>query len=239
MHAGTSPVTAKAFSIGEAVRFGWRTTWGNLWLWLGILAIVFAIESVPDIVSAALGENALLLQGLIGLLFFILSMVVQLGLIRVALQFVSGRKPRVADLFSESRHLLRYLGATILYALIFFGGLFLLIVPGVIWAIMFQFAPYLIIDRGLGPIAALKKSAELTRGARWNLFVFGLVLMGINLAGMLALLVGMLVTIPLALLATGYVYRTLLARAEGSTGDASPAPAGVSISGAPPAQPPG
>ncbi|MEA3324508.1 MAG: hypothetical protein U9Q37_05135 [Euryarchaeota archaeon] len=59
----------------------------------------------------------------------------------------------------------------ILYGFIVVGGLILLTIPGIIWAIKFQFFDYLIVDKGLGPIDALEKSSEITRGVKWDLFI--------------------------------------------------------------------
>ena len=52
-------------------------------------------------------------------------------------------------------------------------------------------------------------SGVLTEGVMWNLVLFWLMLAGINILGMLALGIGLIVTIPLSWLATAYVYRRL------------------------------
>jgi uncharacterized membrane protein len=49
----------------------------------------------------------------------------------------------------------------------------------------------------------------MTSGLTWQLFVYGLIVMGINILGFLALLVGMLWTIPTTQLATAYIYKHL------------------------------
>jgi uncharacterized membrane protein len=68
---------------------------------------------------------------------------------------------------------------------------------------------YVIVDRGLGPIDALKRSAAITHGARLALFGFAIVLMLLNIVGALALLIGLFVTIPISMVAMAYVYRKL------------------------------
>jgi uncharacterized membrane protein len=85
----------------------------------------------------------------------------------------------------------------------------LLIVPGVIWAIKYQFYGYLIIDKKMGVMEALKKSAEMTDGIKLDLFGLGLVLLGVIILGALVLGVGLLAAIPTVWLATAYVYRKL------------------------------
>lgn len=88
-------------------------------------------------------------------------------------------------------------------------GLVLLIVPGIIFGLMFMFATFIVIERELGPIDALSESHRLTRGHKWQLFGFVLLLILVNLLGLLALVVGILVSIPVSTLAFVHAYRVL------------------------------
>ena len=107
----------------------------------------------------------------------------------------------------------RFLGAEILGAIIIFFGLLLLIVPGIIAALGLGMVPFTVIDRGAGPIDALKESWRITKGHKGQLALLGLALLGINLLGILALVVGLLVTVPVTWLTIAHVYRTLSAQA--------------------------
>jgi uncharacterized membrane protein len=93
----------------------------------------------------------------------------------------------------------------------------LLIIPAIIWGIKFRFFSYFIIDKGAGPIEALKRSSSITMGAKWDLFLFGLLLIGINILGFLALVIGLFATIPTSMVAIAFVYRKLLTQAEVAT----------------------
>lgn len=88
-------------------------------------------------------------------------------------------------------------------------GFVLLIVPGVVVALTFMFTTFIVIDRALGPIEAMKESRRITHGHKWTLLGFSLMLVLINLLGILALVVGLLVTIPVSSLALVYAYRQL------------------------------
>jgi uncharacterized membrane protein len=90
----------------------------------------------------------------------------------------------------------------------------LLIVPGIIWGIKFCFFDYFVVDKRLGPIEALKRSSAITRGVKWDLFVFFLMLTGINLLGAFCLLIGLFAAIPTTMVAQAFVYRRLLAQTE-------------------------
>jgi uncharacterized membrane protein len=100
-----------------------------------------------------------------------------------------------------------YFFGTLLYSLLVGIGMVLLVVPGVYVGVACQFAPYLIIDRRLGPVAALRESAALTKGSRWGLLFFGLVVIGLNILGSLLFGLGLLVTVPVTFSAHVWVYR--------------------------------
>jgi hypothetical protein len=65
----------------------------------------------------------------------------------------------------------------ILYGLIVAFGLVLLIVPGVGRPLKFGFAPFLAVDDGLDPLAALRESARLTRAVERKLLRFALLVL--------------------------------------------------------------
>ncbi len=103
----------------------------------------------------------------------------------------------------------RYLWGILLQGLIGAVGFILLVVPGLIWTYKYMFTGFLIVDKGLRPVEALRQSGVLTQGAKMDLCVFSLLLGAINVLGALALLVGLLWTIPTSIVATAYVYRRL------------------------------
>lgn len=86
--------------------------------------------------------------------------------------------------------------------------LILILIVVIYLYIKYQFYGYLIVDKNLGAIEALKKSAELTRGAEKNLLVFWLELF----CGFAVILLffGILVIAPLTILA-GVLSEKLLA----------------------------
>jgi uncharacterized membrane protein len=86
--------------------------------------------------------------------------------------------------------------------------------PGIYFAIRFYFFIYFIVDKKAGIIESLKRSWEITKGQAWNLFLFNLVLFGINLLGVICFLIGLLVTLPITGVATAFVYRKLLSQSQ-------------------------
>jgi len=196
------------FSKKEAINFGFEKAKSNWQFFIPVVLIAVLVNFSPrlDFKLPATGAIALAIALAIG--FWILRLVVEIGLITISLKFVDNKKAELADILTY-KPLVNYALGSVLYGLIVVAGLILLIVPGIIWAIKLQYYSYLIIDKNLGPIAALKKSWKITKGVKWHLFLFALLLGLINILGVLMLGVGLFITIPTTMIASAYVYRKL------------------------------
>jgi uncharacterized membrane protein len=211
----------KGFSIGEVLSFGWRTTWDNIGLVIGLFFVAVIVPTVISLVFQNLptagrrsDAGALIAISVLGsIATSILSLWLTVGLIRALLKLVDGRRPEFADLFRATpMQVLVYLGASIVVGIAVFIGLLLLIVPGVILALMWCMFPFLIVDRDAGPIDALSRSARLTKGARWDLFLLYLASIVVVFIGFLALIVGVFIAYPVVALAWTRAYRILQAQ---------------------------
>ena len=217
-------MSTQRFSIGEAISFGWKTTWQHFGFLLLVMVIVGVINNGANIVTRIVGEDSVAVIMFASLAFFVVSLLVQVGLITILLKLVRGQHAEFGDLFSGANRLFPYFLGCLLYGLIVLGGLLLLIIPGIIWGIRFQFYSYYIIDKGLGPMDALKASWHTTKGVSWTLFLFGIVSGLINILGVLLLFIGLLATIPITSIAYSYIYERL-ARGSKEAAASSTAPA--------------
>jgi uncharacterized membrane protein len=138
-------------------------------------------------------------------------MFITIATVKIGLRYCDSQKADYPDLVEGYAKFWDILLGSILYGLLVFAGFILLIIPGIYWAVRYHYFPYLIIDRDMGPVEAIKKSGQLTRGVWWNLFLFWIVIFAINLVGAILCLVGLLFTIPWTFVAVAYVYRYLLA----------------------------
>lgn len=102
-----------------------------------------------------------------------------------------------------------YVAAAILFGLAVFFGLILLIVPGIIFGVMMTFYKFIVLDKGLSPVAALKESIRITKGYRWKIFLYFLLAALIGIAGILVLFVGTLFAIPLVTIGYALMYKKL------------------------------
>lgn len=200
-----------AFSKKEAIGFGWKKFKEN---WKFLVSAVFisqAVSFVPTVFNFFFKSETLaflIFTLIFSLIIWLVKTVIDMGLLRMSLKIHDGQATSLQDLFII-QNLVKYILASMLYGLITLIGIVLLVVPGIIWSIKFQFYSYLVVEKGLGPVEALKASWEMTKGVKWNLFLFGVLLGLINVLGVLALFLGLFITIPATILAQVYVYKKL------------------------------
>lgn len=128
------------------------------------LAVV-AQDEVVTVVVAVLG---------IGTLSLIVAWL-SIGWWIFFLKLARGDDAEVADLFRGGPFFVTTVLATLLFALVYLGGLALFIVPGVIFWLMFSQYNYMIIDRNAGVLESLSLSKEFTYGNKLTLFAILLV----------------------------------------------------------------
>ena len=208
-------------SVKECLRFGWETFKKRPWVLVGALALGVIVEAITSgIEEFASGHVAVETLGI--LVALLISLLYALGHTHLFLRMHDDPSTaRFKDLWYP-KPFWRFLATSILLWL-FIGlpylALVLLSVPKVVLAILiipalfvslvFGFALYLVVDTGRGPIEAMKESARITQGHRLRIFLLLLAVVGVNIVGAVALLVGLFVTIPVTVLAMVHAYRTL------------------------------
>ncbi len=190
------------FSIKSAVKYGWTKFKENLQPNILWTLILLALGSMP---SPKKGISAIFFA----IAVTIVMIIVRIGYTKVFLRIYDGEMPKFTDLFKEYRYFWNYLGVSLLVGLAVVGGVIFLIIPGVILAVRLSFAPIIVIDTKIGPVEAIKESYNITKGVFWKMLLFWISIGLLNLAGFVALVVGLLVSIPVSTLATIYVYREL------------------------------
>ena len=179
----------------------------GLSLGMGILVGVTAATTG----GPPLGDpNAASTSGLgfvVNLVSRVASIFLTLGLTRIGLNMVSGKPVSIGMLFGEGRLLLRGIGATIIFTLVFVIGLICLIAPGIYFALRYGQFMNAIVDRDMGIMEAFSYSGSLTTNNKGNIFLLGLLGIVIMIAGVLALLVGVFFAIPVIWMSSMVAYR--------------------------------
>ncbi|MCK5708913.1 MAG: hypothetical protein KAI07_00110 [Deltaproteobacteria bacterium] len=202
------------FSKGEAIRFGWDRTKGNLGFFIVYLIILFFVEFFFSAFAGLFEDSLPLLAFIFNVGSWIVSIISSIFVVKIGLRLYGNEQIGSYGFLSFSGSLFfKYLLGYILYGLAIFIGLILLIVPGVYLAIKYQFVPYLIVDKGMDPIEAFKESGKMTAGSKWNLFLFLILQVIIVILGFLAFIVGIFVALPIVMVAEAYVYKKLSSNA--------------------------
>lgn len=204
------------FSRRDAVSFGWDKMKPNLSAFLVLSMISFLISGIHGSLRQYPGH-----LWLASLSLQLVHVGVTMAWTKAALLSHDGTRASSQNLVPTMQPFFNYAVAGAIYGLMVAVGMILLVVPGVLLALRYCLFPFLILDQNLDAIAALKRSAQLTEGVRGELFVFGLLLMVLNLLGALAFGIGLFATLPTSAVAAAYVYRRLLERAGAASNAAS------------------
>lgn len=202
-------MSAQPFSDGALLKAAWQRVKDRLGFVI-ILGIVLAIYFIAgSAIVSWIGSESDWGFMVAQLVFIVLSMVISIGMMRIFLDLADGKDGSLVDLVKHWNLLLKYIAVSIVYAVVTYVGFFLLIFPGIIWGLKFYFAPWLVVDRGMGPIEAMKASSQMTMGMKWDLLGFYAVVAVVTLIGLACLGVGLIVTMPLSTIATAMLYRHL------------------------------
>lgn len=197
-------------SVKECIRFGWTTFKKRPWFLIaalvGMSIATLILSSIPDAIDP---EGVSMFAFALSLLFALASIAIEILLIRLTLRAHDSIETVTYRDALPAKPFWKYIGAQITVGIAVLIGLVLLIVPGIIAAVAFFMTQYLVVERKMWPIEAMKESARITKGNRWTLLLLILAAIGINIVGLLALVVGLLVTVPVTMLAFAHAYRTL------------------------------
>lgn len=212
--------TDTQFSIGGLIKESWALTKKNLSFLVPLFVVLFVLALAGNSFVSYVMDVGILFGIVAQILVSLLQAYFSMGLVAITLKIVRGEEATWEDLFLQEYNFWQFFWGSLLYGLIMFGGFLILIVPGIIWAITFSLFKYRIVEHGESARVALKKSAEMTKGYRWKIFLLGFPVIGINILGALCLLVGLFVTIPFTSVLGALVYKKL----SGTTEDEVVAP---------------
>ncbi len=181
-------------TLSSAFSHGWATMMKSFLELFLVLLILVAI-GIPFWPVSAVEDH---LPGVIVLQVF--AMVYALlvhapfsyGAKYMYLNAVRGNKLVMRDILKPFDNYLNVILANLLSGAIIVFGLFMLIIPGIVFAVKLCFVPYLVMDKGLDPVEAVKQSWNMTHGVSWVIFWMAIVSFFIYVAGLICLLVGVI-----------------------------------------------
>jgi len=218
--SGEPALLSAPLSVGSFIKFGWETFKKRPWFFIFAVILFSLIGGVVNgfgsLVQSMVDGTAT--TGIGHLLGFLINIAVNVmvGIGTLAFFIKAHDTPDTATYYDAWRPELfwKYLGAYILFVIIVSVGFILFIIPGIIASLTFGFTLYLVVDKGLGPIEALKESARLTKGNRWRMLAMAGASALLMILGILCLIVGIFVAAPILTLAGVEMYRRISAAAD-------------------------
>ena len=205
-------------SVGDAISFGWRKFSANPGVWIVFVVVALLVQALINGIfngfDVAVQDtddftftSAFSAAGLIGsVVSAIVGYLLQAAFVRGALSEVDGQKPALGTFLQFGP-----IGAVILTGLLVgIGtsvGLVLCILPGLVFAFLTWWAMPFVVDRNQDAITAIKSSFTAIKSDAGTLILLALALIGINILGALLCGLGLLVSIPVSIIASTYAYR--------------------------------
>ena len=210
-------------SVFKNIKESWQavqlnlTTFVILALVPAVLAIlVMIVALIPAISGTDAGTASAIFLAVIGLfVVFVIALIIAPAITLTQLDSVVGKKREAKDAFEDGKKfVLRYIALGILCAIVITIGLILFIVPGILAIFFLSLAPYILIDKNLSAIDAMKHSYELTQ-EYWKP-VLGLVIVNIAVSAvgsfpLVGWIVSLVLTVAYFCLAP-YVYSVIVGK---------------------------
>ncbi len=178
--------TSASLPLGAYLKTGWGLFLNYPGGFIGFFLIYLVIQTVLHFIP-----------WLGGVASFMIGPPLLMGNFIVTAKLLQGRSPQFGDFFLG----FRFFVPLLLTALVGGGltgiGFLLLLIPGVYLLVGYLFASSLVVDRRLDFWPALDLSRRTVHPIWFGMFAFLLLLVLLNLAGAVALGIGLLVTVPL------------------------------------------
>lgn len=163
----------------EVLRGRWGVAVGGTFLYLAVGTLLVLPKNIGNVL-AILAEGAMLL-----------------GLTVFSLSLARKQESNVSQVFSGFNDFLRALVTYLLMILFISLWTLLLIIPGIIAAFAYSQVFYILAeDKNIKPMDALRKSKEMMKGHKADLFFLGLRFLGWFLLSILTLGIGLLWVMP-------------------------------------------
>ena len=202
--------------LAPRVRSSYKNGWRQLkkyFLELLLITVIGIVIGVPfgifRVPVEEVGAGAAVL-GIFGLAYSILLVwPIDYGVSFANLKAARGDRLEIKNMFEVFKNYVNAVLANLLVAVIVVIGLVLLVVPGIIFACKLAFTPYLVVDRKMEVIEAVKESWRMTGGYSWKVFLIGLLAIPISIAGLICFGIGIIFAIMWIRLAFASLYHAV------------------------------
>jgi uncharacterized membrane protein len=217
-------------SVDTSLTYCLRNSWQKLWKYflemLLILIISFLIslpevglyvDSLKDIVSNVISINLILVnvRGFGAYVVFAVAYIVlfsnpvKYGVQYAFLKVSRDEKVEVMDMFLFTKNFWNTVFAYLLTDIIIVVGCLFCLVPGIILACKLAFVSYLVVEKKMDAVSAIKESWRMTKGHSYTVFVIGLLAIFIYIGGFLLCGVGIILSTMWVKLAFASLYHSV------------------------------
>jgi len=198
--------------IGKYISEGWELFKKNAGGFVGFTVVVILI-------NLALGKVQQSASPLGSLLSLLISGPLNAGAFIVAFKLLRNRQTAFGDFFKGFNNYLPLFLVSLVSGIFIFLGCLLLLIPGIYLAVSYLFAMPLVIDKKMNFWDAMEVSRKVITKNWFAFFGFVLVIVLINIAGVIPLGLGLLVTIPLSTCAIAAAYADVIGLPNGSSAE--------------------
>lgn len=212
-------------SVVSSFRIGWKNLW-KYFLELLLILIVSILLSLPelgfmegikDIVSKVVSINLILIsfEGYGAYIVFAIAYTIlfsdpmEYGVQYAFLKVVRNESIEVKDMFYFTKNYWNSVFANLLTGIIIMIGFLFCIFPGIILACKFAFVSYLVLDKKMDAVSAIKESWRMTSGYSFTIFTIGLLAFFIYIGGLFLCGIGIIFSFIWVKLAFASLYNSV------------------------------
>jgi uncharacterized membrane protein len=224
---------------GAAITYGWnkfKENWGEIIVALIVGFVILAVMgligfliqrslvSVDDctvritdtgvVRSSGCGDSVgfftqLFAAALFQFLVLLGQSVMALFVIRATLMIVRGERLQASKIMTAD-NLVPYMIGAVIVSLMTFVGIILCVLPGIAVWFFTLFWGYFVVDKDMPPIEAITASFNMVKDNIGPVILFVLLSWVVMFVGAILCGIGLIVAIPVVIIATGYMYKRLL-----------------------------
>ena len=195
-------------NASDYVQKGWEMFREHIGEFIGFTLIYYLFQTV-NIFAAPIVSSKITFFGH-SLLFLSLGSSLNAGYCIAAFRILTGKPFQFSDFFGGFNYFLPLFLANLVGGIIYIVGIVLLILPGIYLAIGYMLTTFLVIDYRMEFWQAMETSRKIVTKNWFAFFVFALLLGLINLLGIIALGVGLLVSAPVTACAAAIAYKEIV-----------------------------
>lgn len=181
--------------VGACYSHGWRLM-KTYAVEIFLVTVVAALVSLPGYAlmdandDMGHGNDVI---GVLGLIYLVmLTRPFKYGAFLVFYRAVSNQKVMVKDMFGIFQNYVNIVLANLFVLVIVCIGTLMFIIPGIYLACRLSFTPFLVTERGMEAVEAVKESWRLTAGHSWTVLLIGLVGLPILILGLACFGIGII-----------------------------------------------